>query len=94
MSIPEVSLIISLDVVQKKGFFVDCGAQDGESSSDTIYLEHKHGWTGILIEAHPDEYKKLEARNRQAHLLPTCLSLEPFPTKVSVAVVFHIFTIR
>jgi FkbM family methyltransferase len=32
------------------GVFFEAGAYDGESLSNTYYLEHSRGWTGILIE--------------------------------------------
>jgi hypothetical protein len=37
-----------------KGFFVECGALDGELRSNTLTLERDHGWRGVLIEADPD----------------------------------------
>lgn len=67
---------------QTKGFFAECGALDGEYLSNTIDLERKFNWTGLLIEANPHVFEKLLSRNRKAWTLPICLSLEPFPTKV------------
>ncbi|WP_458325039.1 FkbM family methyltransferase [Roseobacter sp. A03A-229] len=37
----------------KSGFFVDVGAKDGVSISNTLALE-KLGWSGILLEPHPE----------------------------------------
>jgi hypothetical protein len=37
-----------------QGFFVECGALDGELRSNTLTLERKHGWRGVLIEADPE----------------------------------------
>ena len=34
----------------RDGFFVELGANDGLSQSNTFYLEKKLGWRGILIE--------------------------------------------
>jgi FkbM family methyltransferase len=40
------------------GFFVDIGAHDGVSLSNTKFLEEM-GWDGICIEPHPNVFKKL-----------------------------------
>jgi FkbM family methyltransferase len=36
------------------GFFVEAGANDGFSQSNTYYLERFRGWTGILVEPIPE----------------------------------------
>jgi FkbM family methyltransferase len=40
------------------GFFVDIGAYDGVSISNTKFLEDL-GWDGICVEPHPNVFKKL-----------------------------------
>ena len=40
------------------GFFIEVGANDGYSQSNTYFLEKERGWCGILIEAIPDLYKE------------------------------------
>ena len=35
------------------GFFFEAGAMDGEFLSNTLELERKFGWHGILVEADP-----------------------------------------
>ncbi len=35
----------------RPGFFVEIGANDGFTLSNTVYLEENFGWTGILVEA-------------------------------------------
>lgn len=47
------------------GFFVELGANDGVSQSNTLYFEKYKGWTGILIEPTPHNYLKCLA-NRSA----------------------------
>ncbi|KAF4522324.1 hypothetical protein B566_EDAN011325, partial [Ephemera danica] len=44
-----------LELLQNKtsGFFIECGALDGEFISNTLYMERKLGWTGLLVEADP-----------------------------------------
>ena len=67
---------------QTNGFFIECGALDGETGSNTLYMERSLGWTGILIEADPDTYKKLADRGRKVWHLPVCLSTKPYPIQV------------
>ena len=43
----------------KGGFYVDCGALDGEMGSSTYVLEKDFDWTGILIEPNPVLSKKI-----------------------------------
>lgn len=67
---------------QTEGFFIECGAFDGLFISSSLPLEMNHNWTGLLIEASPNTYKKLMKRNRKAWTSNVCLSLDPYPTKV------------
>ena len=46
------------------GFFVDIGASDGITLSNTYYLERNLGWTGICFEPNPAAYEKLR-QNRK-----------------------------
>ncbi|KAK4010369.1 hypothetical protein OUZ56_019515 [Daphnia magna] len=79
----QTGVIFRLLKNQTNGFFVECGALTGDAMSNTIDLERKFNWGGILIEANPEAFKKLLSRNRKSWTLPICLSLEPFPTQVT-----------
>jgi len=49
-----------------KGFFLEIGANDGYTLSNTLYLEKCFGWDGLLIEANPryaDSLRKRKARS-------------------------------
>ena len=51
----------------RQGFFIEAGANDGYSQSNTFYLEKKKGWRGILVEAIPELCQKcLKERKRSA----------------------------
>ncbi|CAL7935565.1 unnamed protein product [Xylocopa violacea] len=62
------------------GFFVECGAYDGETRSNTLVLERFLNWTGLLVEADPLNFSKMLMKNRKAYLTPTCLAVEPYPS--------------
>lgn len=38
----------------KNGFFVEAGANNGISQSNTLYFEKNYGWKGILVEPVPE----------------------------------------
>jgi len=57
---------------KKNGYFLDIGAHDGITFSNTYKLESKYGWSGICIEANPNTFKELKS-NRTVLCLNTCL---------------------
>ncbi|KMQ87774.1 protein star [Lasius niger] len=71
------------DEYTKNGFFIECGAYDGETRSNTLYLEQFSGWSGLLIEADPINFTKMLQKNRRAYLSPTCLSIIKSPIVAS-----------
>jgi FkbM family methyltransferase len=48
------------------GYFVELGAGDGVTHSNTIALEKYYGWNGLLIEANPDYCQKIRQRRNTA----------------------------
>jgi FkbM family methyltransferase len=63
------------DLLSQKrgGVFLDIGANDGVTFSNTLHLEEALGWTGIAVEPHPDVFKKLQA-SRKCSLFNGCVS--------------------
>lgn len=49
----------------KDGFFIEAGAHDGISQSNTYLYEKKHGWKGLLVEPIPSAFQKCRS-NREA----------------------------
>lgn len=52
------------------GFFIEAGANDGYSQSNTYYLERYLGWSGVLVEGIPELYeqcRRLRRRSRVYH---------------------------
>jgi len=62
-----------------KGFFIEAGAWDGESLSNSLLFELHRGWTGLLVEPDRAGYKSLLGKNRKAWSTPTCFSTERHP---------------
>lgn len=50
----------------KPGFFVEIGANDGFTLSNTLYLEEQFGWDGLLIEANPQYAESLKKRQSKS----------------------------
>ncbi|XP_071440088.1 uncharacterized protein [Hetaerina americana] len=82
-SMGQSSLIRQILKNKRNGFFVEAGAMDGETRSNTLYLEKECGWRGLLVEADPYNFANLVSRNRRAWSSPTCLSTKPYPMTVS-----------
>ena len=51
--------VIKFYTGKKNGFFIDIGAHDGISLSNTYLLEKNYDWKGICIEPNPHVFKKL-----------------------------------
>ncbi|XP_006612578.1 uncharacterized protein LOC102673642 isoform X2 [Apis dorsata] len=79
-SMGQASVIRKIFKDKKNGFFVECGAYDGETRSNTLVLERFFNWSGLLIEADPINFNKMLKKNRKAYLTPTCLAIEPYPS--------------
>jgi FkbM family methyltransferase len=58
---------------KRGGVFVDIGANDGVTVSNTLYFERELSWTGLAVEPIPDAFEKLR-QNRQCHVLNACIS--------------------
>ncbi|XP_014261527.1 protein Star-like [Cimex lectularius] len=61
------------------GFFIEVGALDGETRSNTLYFERYLNWTGLLIEPDPLNFAEMLRKNRRAWLSPCCVSINPYP---------------
>ena len=56
----------------KTGVFVDIGANDGLTFSNSLLFEEK-GWQGICIEPHPTIFSELQ-NNRKCHCVNACIT--------------------
>lgn len=57
---------------KRNGVFVDIGAYDGVTFSNTLMLERERGWTGICIEPLPDIFAELQ-KNRRCICVQACI---------------------
>jgi len=55
------------------GFFVDIGAHDGVSLSNTVFFERHRGWDGVCVEPMPERFAQLQS-NRQCRCVQGCVS--------------------
>jgi FkbM family methyltransferase len=53
-------------------YFVEFGATDGKTSSNSYLLEQKYGWSGILAEPNPIWHEKLH-KNRSCNITEKCV---------------------
>ncbi|OGB96964.1 hypothetical protein A3F06_01260 [candidate division TM6 bacterium RIFCSPHIGHO2_12_FULL_36_22] len=58
---------------KKNGVFIEIGAHDGISYSNSYYFEKFLGWTGICIEPHPERFADLKL-NRNCVCVEACVS--------------------
>lgn len=52
---------------KRNGFFVEIGAQDGISGSNTYILEDVFSWSGIVVEP-SKSYREILPKNRKCHI--------------------------
>lgn len=55
------------------GFFIEIGANDGITLSNTFFFEKHRQWSGICVEPHPSAFSKLK-NNRRVKLINACIA--------------------
>ena len=63
----------------KNGFFIEAGASDFETDSNSLLFELKHQWTGLLVEPNPIVYPKGILKQRKAWASTSCFSTKTRP---------------
>jgi FkbM family methyltransferase len=51
---------------KRNGYFIEVGANDGISFSNTYLLEKDYGWTGICVEPLPDKFEQMVKRRPES----------------------------
>jgi FkbM family methyltransferase len=63
----------------KDGFFIEAGAFDGYTESNTYYLERFRGWSGVLVEPIPRLYRLCVAERPRSRVFNCALVAPDFP---------------
>lgn len=71
---------------RRNGFFIECGAAQGEAFSNSLFFEKSRNWTGLLIEANPTYFESVRQKRRRANLINGCLSPVPKATVLNFTV--------
>ncbi|XP_052804816.1 uncharacterized protein LOC128234562 isoform X2 [Mya arenaria] len=71
------------------GFYIECGALNGEKGSNTLFFEKVRKWNGLLVEADPSNYALLKAKHRKAFTMNACLNTEPHPSVMTFNKAFN-----
>ena len=69
------------------GVFLEAGAHDGYTQSNTYYLERFRGWSGVLVEAIPELHAKA-ARRRPRSRVVQCALVGPEEAGGDVTIAF------
>jgi FkbM family methyltransferase len=56
----------------ENGFYIECGANDGVTQSNTLTLEKKYNWNGILIEPSVVKYKECLNNRNSKNIILNC----------------------
>ena len=62
-----------------QGFFIEAGAFDGYTESNTYYLERFRGWSGVLVEPIPRLYRQCVAERPRSRVFNYALVAPDFP---------------
>lgn len=62
----------------KNGFFIEVGANNGYSQSNTYYLERFKGWRGILIEPIPELYAECVKERKNSRVFNCALVADDY----------------
>ena len=66
-------------LTHRNGFFIEVGANNGFSQSNTYYFERFRGWTGILIEGIPELYHQCVLERPKSRVFNCALVSDDFP---------------
>lgn len=64
--------------VSRPGYYVELGANDGISQSNTYFLQERYGWRGLLIEPAMNLYLELQRNRAGAGNNFACAACVPF----------------
>lgn len=62
--------VVDIFAGKRDGFFLEAGAADGFSESNTYLLEKRYGWRGICVEPNPELFERLSNSGRACTCVP------------------------
>lgn len=71
----------------RRGFFIEAGANDGVTQSNTLFYERFRGWRGLLIEPIPDLAARCR-KNRRRSIVENCALVADSVAQPQVAMRF------
>ncbi len=74
---------------KRNGIYIELGALDGVLYSNTKFFEDSLGWSGILIEPHPEKFNALKNNRPNNHLFENLVSCYTEPQKFRYFVDIH-----
>ncbi len=69
----DLDAILERHLPERGGVFVEAGAHDGYTQSNTYYLERHRGWTGVLVEAIPALARRAARRRPRSRVVNCAL---------------------
>lgn len=66
---------------KKEGIFIEAGANNGYSQSNTYYLERFMGWKGVLVEPIPELYDMCVKERKKSKVFNYCLVSNDYKDK-------------
>ena len=66
--------IVDLFLGKKNGVFIEVGAADGGDQSNTILLEKKYSWTGLLVEPISEQFNFCKKVRKNSFVENCCLT--------------------
>jgi FkbM family methyltransferase len=90
----QLDLKLSEFIDCEDGYFIELGANDGISQSNTKNLELYHGWQGLLIEPSPQQFGKLikNRKKRNSFFMCACVAFD-FPDKKIALMYSNLMTV-
>ena len=71
-------------LTHRQGFFIEAGANNGFSQSNTYYLEQLRGWRGILVEGIPELYEQCVLERPRSQVFNCALVDNEFTDRITM----------
>merc|ERR1712227_53764 len=84
--IGQVGFVLDYFENKTNGFFIEAGAHDGATLSNSLLLEKDFGWTGLLVEPNPISFKLLKKKHRKSFAINSCISTTSHPDVIDIRI--------